>query len=79
MATARTERCPACGGDAHVDAPCAPRPVPEIEMLLGGPCRCLPDPEGGDWLACAFCGLRQRPGKDFCGYCGSRWVTAGEH
>ncbi len=52
-------------------------PVAEIDLLAGGPCRCLPDPQG-DWPACAYCGLRQAPGKDFCGYCGHRWVTAAD-
>lgn len=49
--------------------------LPRIDLLAGGPCRCLPDPQG-DWLPCAYCGLKQAPGKDFCGYCGHRWVTA---
>jgi len=49
--------------------------MPEIEMLGSGPCNCLPKP-GGDWPACAYCGLAQAPGKTFCGFCGHRWVTA---
>ncbi len=49
--------------------------MPEIDVLAGAPCRCLPDPQG-DWLPCAYCGLKQAPGKDFCGFCGHRWVTA---
>lgn len=68
-------RCHRCGEDPHGDAPCPPRPVPEIEILATGPCNCLPEPES-DWVACAHCGLPQRPGKAFCGFCGRRWVTA---
>ncbi len=55
----------------------SPSPIvmaPEIELFAGAPCRCLPSPQG-DWVACAYCGLRQAPGKEFCGFCGHRWVT----
>ena len=64
-------------GAVPVEAPRTPAPMPEIDLLFRGPCRCLPEPKG-DWLACAYCGLRQTPGKEFCGYCGHRWVTAAE-
>jgi hypothetical protein len=45
------------------------------------PCLCLPGSVSGpdamvDWLECATCGTRQAPGKEWCGFCGSRWVTA---
>ncbi len=53
------------------------RALPEIDQLAGAPCRCLPDPQG-DWLPCAYCGLKQASGKDFCGFCGHRWVTAAD-
>jgi hypothetical protein len=43
-----------------------------------GPCACLPlSTTVADWPACASCGLPQAPGKDFCAFCGRRWVTAG--
>lgn len=63
--------------DGEAETSPATRPTaefPEIELLFRGPCNCLPDPQG-DWLACAYCGLKQSPGKEFCGYCGHRWVT----
>jgi hypothetical protein len=68
-------RCPACGEHLHGEAPCSPRSLPEIEILAGGPCNCLPTAQT-DWVECAHCGLPQRPGKAFCGFCGHRWVTA---
>ncbi len=68
-------RCPDCGQDLHGDGPCPPRPLPEIEILVSGPCKCLPEPQG-DWVACAHCGLPQLPGKAFCSFCGHRWLTA---
>ena len=68
-------RCPTCGEDPHGDTPCPPRPLPEIEILASAPCNCLPTAQG-DWIECAHCGLPQRPGKPFCGFCGHRWVTA---
>jgi hypothetical protein len=45
------------------------------------PCLCLPGAVSGPdamtgWLECATCGTRQAPGKAWCGFCGSRWVTA---
>jgi hypothetical protein len=73
--TVRSGRCQSCGEEEHGDRPCGSRPMPEIEMLGSGPCNCLPKP-GGDWPACAYCGLAQAPGKTFCGFCGHRWVTA---
>lgn len=43
-----------------------------------GPGACLPKSEVvAGWPVCASCGLPQAPGKDFCGFCGRRWVTAG--
>lgn len=39
-----------------------------------GPCNCLPAAPDG-WTSCAHCGLAQAPGKDFCGFCGNRWVA----
>ncbi len=42
-----------------------------------GPCACLPETDAlAGWLECASCGLPQAPGKDFCSFCGRRWVTA---
>ncbi|MFN8631961.1 MAG: hypothetical protein U0838_17075 [Chloroflexota bacterium] len=68
-------RCAACGQPPHPGAACAPA----IDLLadgLGASCRnCLPAPEP-EWVACAACGLAQRPGKAFCDFCGSRWRTA---
>lgn len=41
------------------------------------PCACLPVSDTvTTWPVCASCGLPQKPGKDFCGFCGRRWVTA---
>ena len=67
-------RCMACGEEAHGDAGCTSRPLAEIEILSSGPCSCLPEALG-DWQACATCGLPQAPGKAWCGFCGSRWVS----
>ncbi len=40
------------------------------------PCECLPaSATVADWPACATCGLPQAPGKEFCGFCGRRWVS----
>ena len=72
--TVQPGRCLACGQDAHGDAPCPPRPLPEIEILASGPCNCLPEARS-DWQTCARCGLPQAPGKAWCGFCGSRWVS----
>jgi len=74
---AQTNGAGSRGAETPVEAPGPHAPMPEIELLFGGPCRCLPDPQG-DWLPCAYCGLKQMPGKEFCGYCGHRWVTAAE-
>lgn len=41
------------------------------------PCLCLPETDAlAGWLECASCGLRQAPGKEWCGFCGRRWVSA---
>ena len=43
-----------------------------------GPCVCLPESASiADWPVCASCGLPQKPGKEFCGFCGRRWVSEG--
>ena len=56
-------------GDTAVDADGGTRPA--------GPGACLPKSDTvAGWPACASCGLPQAPGKDFCGFCGRRWVTA---
>jgi hypothetical protein len=58
------------------DASCAPAPSPDgaAPARASGPCDCLPrSPEG--WLACDHCGLPQAPGKEFCTFCGRRWVS----
>lgn len=50
----------------------------ESTAASSGPCACLPlSTTVADWPACASCGLPQAPGKDFCAFCGRRWVTAG--
>ena len=72
--TVQSGRCEICGQEAHGGAPCAPRPLPEIEIVSSGPCNCLPEARS-DWQACARCGLPQAPGKAWCGFCGSRWVS----
>ncbi len=65
---------PSGAGDPRVEVDCRPAELPEDDLLVGGPCSCLP--RGiDDWPACASCGLRQKPGKAFCSFCGSRWVT----
>lgn len=52
----------------------APAPGPSGAVRTSGPCDCLPaTPEG--WPVCASCGLAQRPGKEFCTFCGRRWVS----
>jgi hypothetical protein len=49
----------------------------EGTMRRTTPCLCLPETGSmAGWLECASCGLPQAPGKDFCGFCGRRWVTA---
>jgi hypothetical protein len=41
-----------------------------------GPGACLPKTDVvAGWPACASCGLPQAPGKEFCGFCGRRWVS----
>ncbi len=72
--TVQSERCAGCGRAAHGDAACATGPLPGIEIIASGPCNCLPGAQG-DWQACATCGLPQAPGKAWCGFCGSRWVS----
>ena len=60
----------------HADASCAPAPAPGPSgaVRTSGPCDCLPaSPDG--WPTCATCGLAQRPGKDFCTFCGRRWIS----
>jgi hypothetical protein len=70
------DRCPACGAAAHGAGRCPAVPLRLEPPVGGGACSCLPDPADEGWRACAACGLPQAPGKAFCGYCGSRWVTA---
>jgi hypothetical protein len=58
------------------DGSCAPTAAPDAAPATRtfGPCDCLPrSPKG--WPACAHCGLPQAPGKEFCGFCGHRWVS----
>lgn len=68
--------CPACGMEMHGAGPCPTRPLRLDPPAAGGPCNCLPAPADDSWRPCAACGLPQAPGKAFCGFCGSRWVTA---
>lgn len=63
---------PNAGRDDHAEIACASSPP--TDALLTGPCSCLPQAVD-DWPACASCGLRQKPGKAFCSFCGRRWVT----
>jgi hypothetical protein len=72
--TVQSGRCVACGLDAHGDGVCPPRLLAEIEVIASGPCNCLPEAQL-DWQTCATCGLPQAPGKAWCGFCGSRWVS----
>jgi hypothetical protein len=77
--TVRTERCPTCGEGLHGDAPCpsgtdTATGTADAEAPATAPCACLPAAQDG-WRACASCGLPQAPGKEFCGFCGSRWRT----
>jgi hypothetical protein len=72
--TVQSERCVACGRDAHGGSPCAPRPESGIQIVANGPCNCLPAAQR-DWQTCSTCGLPQAPGKAWCGFCGSRWVS----
>jgi hypothetical protein len=74
------------GGTSEVDlAACEADGVVRGEdgtMRRTTPCLCLPGSVSGSdamagWLECASCGTRQAPGKEWCGFCGSRWVTAG--
>jgi hypothetical protein len=72
--TVQAGRCATCGLEAHADAPCPPQPASDTEILASGPCSCLPLARS-DWQTCATCGLPQAPGKTWCGFCGSRWVS----
>ena len=72
--TVQSDRCVECGLEAHGDDPCPPQLDSGIEILASGPCNCLPAAQS-DWPACATCGLPQAPGKAWCGFCGSRWVS----
>jgi hypothetical protein len=69
-----TGRCPACGEAGHGDSRCRPIVMVQAPEPAAGPCTCLPGAQEG-WLTCASCGLPQRPGKAFCGFCGRKWVT----
>jgi hypothetical protein len=66
--------------DVEVTGSCDPAGVVADDdgtVRSSSPSTCLPrsDTVAG-WLTCASCGLPQAPGKDFCGFCGRRWVTA---
>ncbi len=70
-----TERCPVCGQE-HGGRPCQRLLILADDTTEIGCCNSrLPDPRP-EWVACAYCGLAQLPGKRACDYCGHLWKSA---
>jgi hypothetical protein len=74
-----TAESPKAREDAETTEACGPAGIAvdaDGTVCPTGPGACLPrsDTVAG-WPACASCGLPQAPGKDFCGFCGRRWVS----